>query len=144
MKVVKPYKIGATSVSTQTVEFIGSFGLWHENVDVFAWRERDGAELYLDPDRGRPGRIKVGLCQSWSGVIECLVHEAFEYMCHRMGFVYKSCNRYVSDTSAVTFMFDHPQYLQMCGVLGQFLGRILPVIQPIWFREKRKREKKGK
>lgn len=127
----------------QTYIHVGNFTLWHEAVQLYAHVERDGGECWLnpDPDNGKSARLYVGLDQPWPQVLEVLVHEALELMCHRHGLILKPARQCTLDTSGFTFIFDHAQYTQLCGALGIFLSVATKPLREAWDKHRPKTQR---
>lgn len=113
---------------------LGSYSLGFAAVDIYVWRERDGAEYYLnpDPDNGACGRMKIGLNQGWPGVLECLLHEAFEACFHTQGLAFTTMNRPVPDSANRVFLFNHQDFTQICGKVGLLCNDVLLALRGAW------------
>lgn len=122
------------SIHKRTQLSIGRFSLFHEAIEIYAWEDDSGGEYYLnpDPDRGKCARMRIGLNQPWPQVVEVLLHEALEGVMHRRGWVFQGMHTLTPDTSNRLFIFDHPQFTQLCGAVGPFMVEVMPCLKAAW------------
>lgn len=104
---------------------VGKYKMGPHAIEVFAVPGADGS-AEIPSNRLTILPMRIGMDQSWAGVVGVLLHEAFE-----IGMVMKDLSFWcVSDYSEsganYHFMLDHAQFSDLCGRAGTFISAVLP------------------
>jgi hypothetical protein len=89
-------------------------------------RDGFGGEFSTIPKKNSVPEIVVGFeSHNWQRITSVLLHEAFELEMHFLGLRYDRSNDYGNDHSGYIFIFNHPQFSDVCGRVGVFLANTL-------------------
>ena len=117
---------------------VGVYGLGADQVELVL-REGTGGEFYVQPEKGKIPRIKVGADgEDWGCIVVILLHEALELVIHRAQCRFSGSDDMGNDHSEYIFLLRHYQFSDACGKAGYFLSDALPDLAKAW--EKWKRE----
>ncbi len=83
--------------------------------------------------------IEIGTASdSWERILSVFIHEAFEFEVARLGYRFSRSNDFGNDHSEYVFMFNHPQFSDVCGRVATFVSNALPALAKAWKEFKRK------
>lgn len=90
-------------------------------------------------------RIVVGTAsQDWERIVSGLLHEAYELETARMGYRFSRSNDFSNDHSEYIFMFNHPQFSDLCGKVSVFITKALPKVATAWKKIKKEEQCRSK
>ena len=121
---------------------VGVYGLGADQVELVL-REDTGGEFYVQPEKGKIPRIKVGADhEEWGRIVAVLLHEAFELALHRSQCRFLGSDDMGRDHSEYLFVMRHYQFSDACAKAGYFLSDALPDLSGAWKKWKNRGAKK--
>lgn len=118
MKYRKPFQI-----------LVGTFGLGHENVDLYLCSNDGGGSFYFQPDDKARARIKIDIMDcTWSDCVAYLVHEAMEFLMTREQHRFVPTGKTTRDMATYLFVFTHSDFTEHASRLASFLVDTMPVV----------------
>ena len=113
-------------------KIIGSYECGFDVIQLVG-REGSGGEFYSIPGDINYPRIKVGLDQeSFSLLLEALLHEVYEYELHKCGLRTRRTDSISCDHANYMFVFDHRQFAEVTARCAEFLEKALPDTRKAW------------
>lgn len=125
--------------------YVGTYEIGYEQVRVVL-ADMTGGSFNALPGKGEITRIRVGADYTrWDDVISVFLHEAFELVAWRIGCRYENSNSLGRDLAGFLFMFDHPQFNNICSKVAELMAPALPDLLAAWkkWQVEVKKKKKG-
>jgi len=117
---------------------IGTYPLYHSNIELFVWPDERGGRMRTRPPKGSP-TIHIGLdYKDWEDVVSILLHESFEFCATFMELQYNPSNAMIYDSSAHLFVFDHAQFTRVCEFQASLITRCLPDLADAYKKRSKK------
>jgi hypothetical protein len=91
------------------------------------WRDGNGGEFNSNPSNGNVPEITIGFDEpDFPHVLRTLLHEAFEFAMSDGNLRYVGSDDWGDSHDGYLFIMTHPQFSDMSGRVGAFLGACLP------------------
>ena len=111
---------------------IGVYDIGYEQVQVVLMEGRGGS-FYFIPEKGSLSRIKIGVDYvKFEDVMNCLLHEAFEFVLARNNGRFNPSEDMGRDHSAYIFVFNHPVFSDCCAKVAELITAAGPDIEKAW------------
>jgi hypothetical protein len=108
---------------------VGTYDIGCIPIKIILTDGRNGASYYNPTEIST---IKIGADQEWSGILDTLLHEIYEFQYDKMQCRY-SANECMSDThDKYMFVFTHVQFSDSCAKVGEFMAMALPDLLGAW------------
>lgn len=121
---------------------VGQYDLGSRRVNVFGLADSESGSFNTAPESGI-AEIVVGFDSKSQGeLIVALLHEAQELVLHDLRLRLQHDFDEAMGSDRFIFLFDHPQFCEICGRVGLFLNECLRDVVLAYRKFKKKRRTK--
>lgn len=112
-------------------KIVGSYYIGSTSAQVVL-REGNGAELYLQPEKGAVPRMKLGADVKWWELLDALMHESLEMQFCLLQCRFLESGKVCRDLGSFLFVFTHDQFTEACGRSAAFIDDALADVKKAW------------